>query len=157
MVANGRSRSDCVATMAPLIEKNVARKPHPGAEPIVYPLQSEVPADDTATIRAVRGKGIVATITPHFAVAVIVGTITALLARKPDPISEGVGNEARRCNESVTQLRADFTQFKAEIAIHNQQIERDINQLLARGAGNYNPPQAVPSSLDSAIGRQLQK
>lgn len=153
MASNGRSRGDCVEAMAPLIERNLARRPHPGAEP-----PSEPPPDDTATIRAVKGKGLVATITPHFAVAVIVGTITALLARQPDPVSAGVGNEARRCNESVTQLRADFTQFKAEIALHNQQIERDINQLLIRaGASKYDPPQAVPSALDTAISRQLQK
>jgi hypothetical protein len=140
----------------PVIERDATKRPHPGAEPIVYPL-SEAPADDTATIRAVKGKGLVATITPHFAVAVIVGVITAVLARKPDPISEGVGNDARRCNESVTQLRSDFSQYKAETESHFREIERLANQLLARDSGHYNPPQVAPTPLDSAISRQLQK
>src|ERR1700749_4831394 len=102
----------------PLTEQNVARRPHPGAEPpTVY---ADTSPSDAATIAAIKGKGLVATITPHFVVAVIVGLVTAFWARRPDPVSENTGNEARRCNESVIQLRADFTQFRAEMALHNQ-------------------------------------
>jgi hypothetical protein len=142
--------------MAPLIERNTAKRPHPGAEPIVYPV-SEAPPSDAATIRAIRGKGIVATITPHFAVAVIVGTITAFVARKPDPVSENVGSEARRCNESVTQLRADFTQFKAEQAIHNLSGESKLNELLTRSWNGGNYDRAVPHPIDNAVSRELRK
>lgn len=130
--------------MAPLIERDATRKPHPAAE-----VESVRPTPtDAAVIRAIRGKGIVATITPHFAVAVIVGVATAFVARKPAPVTEEVGSEARRCNESVTQLRADFTQFKAETALHNQIVESRINELLSRSirttSQDFEPSQLAP-------------
>ncbi len=135
--------------MRPLVERNVSPARHPGAEP------SEAP-DDTATVRAIRGKGIVATLTPHFIVSVIVGLVTAFAVKHPDPISADVGGEARRCNESVTQLRADFTQFKAETSLHNLAIESKMNELLSRtwsvGPGQPSP---APSQLSIDVSRQI--
>jgi hypothetical protein len=141
----------------PIIERNEAARRHPGAEPIVYPLSERAPADDTATIRAIKGKGLVATITPHFAVAVIVGVGTAWFARRPDPVSENVGDAARRCNESVTQLRADFNQYKAEQSLANLMNEKKLNELLARTYVPSNYDRAVTHPIDSAVSRELSK
>lgn len=110
---------------------------------------------DAATVRAIKGKGVVATITPHFAVAVIVGLATAFLARRPDPVTADVGSEARRSSEAVTALRADFVQFKAETQLHNQQIERDINQLLARSNPVFAQPSIQPAAIAPAMNRAL--
>ncbi len=142
----------------PVIEKNSARRPHPGAEPIAYPLSTPPPEGgaDAATIRAIKGKGVVATITPHFAVAVIVGVTTAFLSHKGDPVSENVGNEARRCVESVTQLRADFTQYKAEQGLANWALERKLNELLARTA-LPGQPSTPPSQLGVGVSRELSR
>ena len=121
------------------------------------PSESTVPPEesDAATLRAVKGKGVVATITPHFAVACIVGLVTAFIARKPDPVTSDIGNEARRCNESVVALRADFTQFKAQTELHNQQIERDINQLLARTTPVFAQPSIQPAAIAPAVSSAL--
>lgn len=110
---------------------------------------------DAITLRAVRGKGLVATITPHAVVAVIVGLASAWYARRPDPVSAGVGEETRRCNEAVTALGAEFKQYRGESEAHFRQLEWNMNQLLARSAPNYNLPSAQPTQLDSAISRQL--
>lgn len=150
--------------MAPIVEQNRARLTHPGAErprvdgPLgeTIPPSGEAGPSDAATIRAIRGKGIVATITPHFAVAVIVGLATAFVARRPDPVSAGVGDEARRCNESVTQLRADFTQFKAEMSIAQFGNERRLNELLARIPAQGQSYQPMLDPLAPGVSRQLQ-
>ncbi len=129
--------------MRRILEQNASPRLHPGAEP-------EAPnhPNDTATFHVDRRKGIVATITPHFAVAVIVGLVTAFVARKPDHVTEETGSEARRCNESVTQLRADFTQFKAETSLHNQIVESRIIELLSRSirttSQDFEPSQLAP-------------
>lgn len=136
--------------MRPIVEQYGAAKGHPGAEPDV-----DHGPGDAAAIRAIKGKGLVATITPTFAVAVIVGLVTHFATAKPDPVSGEVGNEARRCNESVTQLRADFTQYKAEQSLANIMNERKLNELLARTyiPSNYNG--AVTHPVDNAVSRQL--
>lgn len=130
--------------MAPLIERNAAPRRHPGAEGESYP-----PApSDALVMRAIRGRGLVATITPTFAVAVIVGVVTTLIARRPAPVTDEIGTEAHRCNESLTQLRADFSQFKAETSLHNQIVENRINDLLSRSvrttSEDFEPSQLAP-------------
>lgn len=132
-------------------------------DPIVRPLRpSSSPAplssEDAAVIRAVKGKGIVATITPHFAVAVIAAVTSAWFARKPDPVTADVGSEAHRCNEAVTALRADFTQFKAEQALHNLANESKLNELLARTwNGGSIQPSIQPSRIAPEVSRALSR
>jgi hypothetical protein len=131
------------------------------AKSILKPLEgsSAPPAalteSDAATIRAVKGKGLVATVTPTFVVAVVVGLASAWFARKPDPVSAGTTEDAKRCNEAVTALSAEFRQYRGESEAHFRQLEWNLNQLLARSTPNYNLPGSPPTQLDNAIGRQL--
>lgn len=135
--------------MRPITEQNAAPQKHPGAEVDVGP-------SDAATVRAIKGKGLVATLPSHFVVAVIVGLAAHFWTQKPDPVSEQVGGEARRCNESVTQLRADFTQFKAEQALHNLAQEQLLNGLTSRiGSIGLGQPSPAPSQLSVDVSRQL--
>jgi hypothetical protein len=135
--------------MRPVIEQNQAPQKHPGAE-------VDVGLSDAATVRAIKGKGIVATLPSHFVVAVIVGLVGYFAAHKPDPVSADIGNEARRCNESVTQLRADFTQYKAERSLVDMMTERKLNELLSRTwISSPSNPSIQPSSLGIGVSREL--
>ena len=133
----------------PLIERDVSPRGHPAIEvdPEHY--------SEAATIHAIKGRGLVATITPPFDVAVIVGLVTAWFSHKPDPVSDSIGQDAHRCNESLTQLRADFTQFKAEQSLHDLALESKMNELLAR-TWNGGGSQAIqPSQLAPGVSRAL--
>jgi hypothetical protein len=127
------SRSGCSSTsedaIPPIIERNAAPKRHPGAEvPSVSP--AEVGPSDAAVLRAIKGRGIVATIPSHFAVLVIGALAAAYLKAQSGGVPSDVVQDIHRCVDSVNSLRVDLTVLKAEVEQHNAQTEHDINQLL---------------------------
>jgi len=130
----------------------------PGSEPPQSVKHAQEAADDRATVRLIKGRGVAVTFSSHFAIAVVGAAVAYFASHKADPISADVGSEARRCNESVTQLRADFTQFKAEQSMHNLAFESKMNELLARTwSASPGQPSAPSSQLGINVSRQLSR
>ena len=88
--------------------------------------------EDRATIKAIKGKGVVLTFSSHFLVAVIVGVAAAIAGHHTAPLPEAQELAVRHLTEAVTALRADFVQAQAERAQRDRETEWKLNELLTR-------------------------
>jgi hypothetical protein len=89
-------------------------------------------AEDRATIRAIKGKGIVLTFSSHFIVAVVAGVTAAVMGHRSAPLPEAQEQAVRHLTEDVAALRTDLIQLKAEVAQRDRDTEWKLNELLTR-------------------------
>ncbi len=152
----------------PLIEKNRALRPHPGAEPIAFPLDGAQP-EERVSGEVKLGKGPLSFSMPSMVALAMITTVGSFATAWLTKPSQG----------DAAQLTA---QFELKLAILRQEnsalgtalmnrlsgletkvdrlqdsqdkmIEREREELLNR----YGSGKTAPSELDSAIGRQLAK
>jgi len=111
----------------------ISTETQPGSDPPAARDPQDA-ADDRATIRAIKGRGLVVSFSSHFAIAVVGAAIAAFYAggRKGAPESDAAYQKAVACVERLDKLEAAVTQLRNESTMHNGQVDTQLSLLVIR-------------------------
>jgi hypothetical protein len=154
--------------MRPLIESNASRKPHPGAEPIAYPLTQAQP-EERVSGEVKLGKGPFSFSMPSMVAIAIVTTVGGFATSwltKPTP-GDAV-QLASQIESKMAVLKQENATLTATLIGRLNGIETKVDRLQDSQdrmrerfndelLNRYGSNKPVPGPLDNAISRQLAK
>lgn len=114
----------------------VVSETNPGSEPPESVKKAQEAADDRATVRLIKGKGVAVTFSSHFAIAVVGATVAYLASHKGGSTelqqADAVYAQATQCVKAVSELQADIRTLRNEMTLHNQQSDTQVSLLVMR-------------------------
>ncbi len=92
-------------------------------------------ADDRATVRLIKGKGVAVTFSSHFAIAVVGAAVAYFTTHQGGTElqkADAVYAQATQCVKAVEEVQADIRTLRNEMTLHNQQSDTQVSLLVMR-------------------------
>ncbi len=107
----------------------------PGSEPPESIKKVQEAAEDRATVRLIKGKGVAVTFSSHFAIAVVGAAVAYFASHKGGSElqqADAVYAQASQCVKAVGEVQADIRTLRNEMTLHNQQSDTQVSLLVMR-------------------------